>query len=43
MKQLIIIVVVLIYVISPIDAMPGPLDDVIVALLGIAANKKLSN
>lgn len=37
-----VLVVVLLYILSPIDACPGPIDDVIVALLGIAARKKLS-
>ena len=33
----IIIIFVIIYVISPIDAMPGfPLDDIIVAVLGLS-------
>lgn len=41
MKTLILLVV-LVYVISPIDAVPGPIDDVIVALLGMAARKHLS-
>ena len=41
MKTL-ILVVVLVYVISPIDAVPGPIDDVIVALLGMAARKQLT-
>ena len=41
MKTL-ILVVVLVYVISPIDAVPGPIDDVIVALLGMAARKHLT-
>ena len=41
MKTL-ILVVVLVYVIAPIDAVPGPIDDVIVALLGMAARKHLT-
>ena len=36
-----IIVLVIIYIISPIDAAPGPIDDLIVLLLGIAASKKI--
>ena len=31
----------IIYVISPVDAMPGPIDDIIVTLIGIAARNKL--
>jgi uncharacterized membrane protein YkvA (DUF1232 family) len=30
------------YVISPADAIPGPVDDLIIMLLGLAANKKLN-
>jgi uncharacterized membrane protein YkvA (DUF1232 family) len=36
-----IIVLVIIYIISPVDAAPGPIDDLLVALLGIAASKKI--
>jgi uncharacterized membrane protein YkvA (DUF1232 family) len=40
-----IIALVILYVISPIDFAPGPVDDLIVVLLGIAATagkKRLS-
>jgi uncharacterized membrane protein YkvA (DUF1232 family) len=30
------------YVISPADAIPGPVDDLIIMLLGLVANKKLN-
>lgn len=30
------------YVISPSDALPGPIDDLIIMVLGLAANKKLN-
>lgn len=33
------IVLIILYVLSPIDLMPGPIDDVIVILLGVAATK----
>lgn len=36
----IIVVAILLYIVSPIDAMPGPIDDLIVLLLGIAAQRK---
>jgi uncharacterized membrane protein YkvA (DUF1232 family) len=36
MKGMLIVLVIL-YVISPIDFVPGPVDDAIVILLGIAA------
>lgn len=42
MKGMLIILVV-IYVISPIDFVPGPVDDLIVILLGLANQKKLEN
>jgi len=35
----IIIVAVIVYIVSPIDALPGPVDDLIVLLLGAAAQK----
>lgn len=37
-----VIMVVLMYIISPIDVTPGPIDDIIVLLLGLAARKKLT-
>lgn len=38
MKVLVAFLIFL-YVISPIDAVPGPIDDVIVVLMGISMNK----
>lgn len=38
MKGMIIILMIL-YVVSPIDVCPGPIDDIIVLLLGVAATK----
>jgi uncharacterized membrane protein YkvA (DUF1232 family) len=32
-------VVIILYVVSPIDACPGPIDDIIVILLGMALKK----
>ena len=34
-----LIVIVILYIISPVDLMPGPIDDIIVLLLGTAAQK----
>lgn len=34
-----ILVLMILYIVSPIDACPGPIDDIIVLLLGIAATK----
>ena len=41
MKQILLIGLLILYIISPIDAVPGPIDDVIVILIGLAARKKL--
>lgn len=35
----IIILAVIIYIVSPIDIAPGPIDDILVLLMGIAASK----
>ena len=37
-----VLLAVIMYVLSPIDACPGPIDDVIIALLGVAARNRLS-
>ena len=34
-----ILVLMILYILSPIDACPGPIDDVIVLLISIAARK----
>lgn len=34
-----ILVLMIMYIVSPLDACPGPLDDIIVLLIGIAAHK----
>jgi uncharacterized membrane protein YkvA (DUF1232 family) len=36
-----ILVIMILYIISPIDACPGPIDDIIVLIIGIAARKQL--
>ena len=41
-SKALVLIVVLLYIISPIDACAGPFDDIIVAILGIAARKRLS-
>jgi uncharacterized membrane protein YkvA (DUF1232 family) len=35
-----ILVLMILYIVSPIDACPGPIDDIIVLLIGLAATKK---
>lgn len=37
-----LVIAIAAYVISPTDAIPGPIDDIIIMLLGVAANKKLN-
>ncbi len=34
-----ILVLMILYIVSPVDACPGPIDDIIVLLLGMAATK----
>ena len=40
MKVMILVLMVL-YIVSPIDACPGPIDDLIILLIGIAAQKRV--
>ena len=37
-----LLILVILYVISPLDLCPGPVDDFIVILLGVAARKQIS-
>lgn len=37
-----ILVLVILYIISPIDACPGPIDDLIVLFIGLAAHKGMN-
>lgn len=39
--KILLLVFVVLYVISPVDAVPGPIDDLIVILLNIAAQRKM--
>ncbi len=39
----IIIVAMLLYIVSPVDFCPGPIDDLIVILISLAANKGISS
>lgn len=36
-----ILVLMILYIVSPIDACPGPIDDLIVLLIGLAARKRV--
>lgn len=38
-----VVMAVLMYIVSPIDAVPGPIDDIIVIMLGLASRKKLTD
>ena len=41
LKKILLLVLVIGYILSPTDALPGPVDDLIVMLLGMFANGKL--
>ena len=34
-----ILVLMILYIVSPVDACPGPIDDLIVLIIGVAAQK----
>ena len=38
----VLLIAVILYVVSPIDFLPGPIDDIIVAIMGIAVSRKIS-
>ena len=40
--RIIILLVVIVYVVSPIDGFPGPIDDLLVVFLGEAMRSSLS-
>lgn len=40
--KVLLIMAVIVYIVSPIDVAPGPIDDIIAALIGLAGTKKLS-
>ncbi len=35
----ILIILMIMYIVSPVDACPGPIDDIIVLLIGLAASR----
>ena len=41
--KVLLIGLMVVYVISPVDACPGPIDDMVVMLIGMAASKRLAN
>lgn len=36
-----LVVLIIFYIVSPLDLAPGPVDDAIVLLLGMAASKRI--
>ena len=38
-----VIMAILIYIVSPIDVAPGPIDDIIILLLSLASRKQLAD
>ena len=39
----VLLIAVVLYVVSPVDLLPGPIDDIIIAVMGIAATRKISS
>lgn len=39
--KLVVLVLIIAYIVSPIDLMPGPIDDAIVLLSGTAFNRNM--
>ena len=39
--QIVLIILTIIYVVSPIDFFPGPIDDIIVVLMSLATQKRI--
>lgn len=39
--KVLLCVAIIVYVFSPIDCIPGPIDDILVILLGYVANRKV--
>ena len=39
--MVLLIVLTIVYVVSPADLMPGPIDDIIVVLFSMAAQKRI--
>ena len=37
-----ILVLMILYIVSPIDACPGPIDDLIVLIIGLAARRGMN-
>lgn len=40
--KVLLLVLMIVYAVSPTDLMPGPIDDLLVLMLGLVASKKLT-
>lgn len=38
----IILIMMILYILSPVDVCPGPIDDLIVLIIGMAAQKRVA-
>ena len=41
--SILLLVALILYVVSPVDAVPGPIDDVILAIVTLLARKRLTS
>lgn len=41
--KVMMIVLIFLYIVSPVDLCPGPVDDIIVLLVGIATQKRIGH
>ena len=39
--KILVLIFMVVYVISPVDALPGPIDDLIVILLSMASQRRM--
>lgn len=40
--KVLLLVLMVVYAVSPADLMPGPIDDLLVLMIGLVASRKLS-
>ena len=40
--KVVIVVLMVLYIVSPVDTAPGPIDDIVVLFMGLAVRKGLS-
>ena len=41
-KKMLILIGMIVYILSPVDCLPGPVDDIIIAIAGIITSRRLS-